>query len=315
MNGMRVPYGALRRIDEFEFQRSVDQPLVQAADLLAGSVAHLSKALIQGRSFSPQEVELGGLVFPAFLVHEVALAMPICSDHMLRQFGRAISLAYPVESGGSRDSGEIQFRWTSTLPNDDPLPILPPLKDDLPNDRMPDKIVRVTLPIYGLENSNGQLVVLLPPDVTFEQTSVEERSLPLWTRRELAESFLAEQEWHEQHPVVEFGPREARDLINRLREQSQWTEIVVFNLFDDDAAPYPIERLAREMERVIERIERACESGIANVLVDNHDIDGHKVVSLLLSSGEYGAMRMSDGLIAKAKTREDALVQLSALMR
>ena len=317
LNGMRVPYGAIRSIEEFEIQRSVDQPLLQAADLLAGSIAHLSGALIQGRQLQPQEIELGGLLFPAMLLGEIALAMPVCSDRMLKRIGSAIRQAYPETPKAIQKEADDRwpFRWTSTVSDGGPLPVLPAPRNPTIKDRVADHTFTIDLPLFGLANdSANQLVVLLPSENRFDETSVYERCVPLWTRRELAKAFLEDQDWSEPHHVVEFGPKEIPDLINQLREQSQWVEMVGFNLIEDPM-PYPITRLADEMERIWDRCIRAARAGVVEVLFKKHEIGGHEVSSTLVSSGEYVAMRMSDGLRVAGATREEAILKLTAAMK
>jgi hypothetical protein len=315
INGMRVSYGAIRAIEDFETQRSVDQPMLQAADLLAGSIAHLSAALIQGKTLRPQEVELGGLIFPAMMLDGIALATPVCSDRMLKKIGATVRQAYPdVCSTKAKETDDHwPFQWSSTVEGEGPLPVLPGPPKPTNETRVPDRKIKIDLPLFSIaNNSANQLVVLLPNGKRFDETTVHERFVPFWTSRQLAESSLEEQEWSEPHHVIEFGPKELPDLVARLREQAQWVEIVGVNPFEEEAAPYPILRLADEMERIWDRCRRAAGAGILNVPYKEHEINGEAVVSLLLSSGEYAAMRMSDGLRASGASREEALSSLAA---
>jgi hypothetical protein len=175
--------------------------------------------------------------------------------------------------------------------------------------------MKIDLPLFSIANdSANQLVVLLPHGKSFEGTTDLERCAAIWTKRELADVFLTENEWSEPHHVIEFGVKELPDLISRLREQSKWVEIIAFNLFEEDAAPYPIKQLADEMERIWDRSLRAAAAGILNVLYKQHQVSGQAVATLLLSSGDYAAMRMSDGLRASGATREEALSNLTDAM-
>jgi hypothetical protein len=319
INGMRVPFGAIRTIDDFEIQRSVDQPLLQAADLLAGSIAHLSAALIQERNLYPQEVALGGLIFPALLLDGITLAMPVCSDRMLEKIGSAIQQAYPKINSTTSNENEIDdrcpFRWTSTAEGEGPLPVLPVPMTSTTGDHVPDRIIKIDLPLFGIANDSvGQLAVLLPHGKAFDQTNNYERCVPLWTSRGLADTFLEELEWSEPHHVIEFGPKELPNLVSRLREQAHWVELVWFNLFEEKATPYPIKRLADEMERIWNRCLRVAEAGIIDLLFKQHETNGDSIVSLLLSSGQYAAMRISDGLMSTGDSREEALSNLAKAM-
>lgn len=315
INGMRVPYGAIRAIEEFEIQRSVDQPMLQAADLLAGSIAHLSAALIQEKALHPQELELGGLIFPALMLEGIALAAPVCSNRMLKEIGAAIRQAYPdVCSTQPKETDDRwPFQWTSTVAGEGPLAVLPAPPKPTNETRIPDRKIKIDLPLFCIANNSAdQLAVLFPHEKCFDETTVYERCVPIWTSRQLAEAFLEDREWSEPHHVIEFGPKELPDLVARLREQSQWVEMVGFNLFEEEAAPYPILQLADEMERILERLRRAAEAGFLKVLYNVHEINGEAVGSVLLSSGEYAARRMSDGLTGTGASREEALSNLTA---
>ena len=81
VEGMRVPYSAIRLIENFEIQRSVEQPLIQAADLLAGSITHLATRMAKGEQLRQQEIDLGGLTLPPMLLPDIALALPTASAH------------------------------------------------------------------------------------------------------------------------------------------------------------------------------------------------------------------------------------------
>jgi hypothetical protein len=98
----------------------------------------------------------------------------------------------------------------------------------------------------------------------------------------------------------------------------QWVEMVWFNLFEEEAAPYPI--LATSPTKWSVHLGPIPSSGISGCsrcyFTMSTRIDGEAVGSLLLSSGKYAAMRMSDGLRAtgQAALAEETLSSLTAAM-
>jgi hypothetical protein len=316
LEGMRVPYGAIRMIGDFEVQRSVEQPMIQAADLLAGSISHLATALLDGRKLHPPEIELGGLVLPPLLFNELVIAKPVCSDRMLKRFGKAIHLAYPQVAATEPVAVPVpDIRWTSTLPGegDVPLPLLPVPSVEEARET-PTHSVKIDLPIYGICDEAGRLTVLLPPEKAFAETAGLERCVPLWCRRASAEAFYAEQPWDVPQQLIEFGPKEMPELIARLQKAAEWTDYVRFNMFDDDEAPIPILPFAADLQRVWDRIVRSCQSGILDTLAKNETLNGHEVFTVLLAHGGYAALKKPSGPKASGRTREEAISNLMAIL-
>lgn len=308
----------IKTIDDFEVQRSVDQPLIQAADLLAGSIAHLCAALIRDRGLQEQEIELGGFVLPALIVPGPLLANPICSERMLHKIGEAIRLAYPKAGDAARDDGPKYFHCTNNVP-EGPLPVFPasPVRTESNADSRADSrqmlTVKIDLPLFALANNSGDLLVVAPPDVPIESASRFDKRLPLWLRRAAAEEFRESEKWTAPQHVVEFGPHNLRSLIDQLRWQAQSVEYAAI-VNDDIVRPWPVLGLADVLERIRDRTERAANAGALDVLLKKHHVKGHSVLSLLMSSGEYAAMRESDGLRAEAVTRDAAVAKLAAMI-
>ncbi len=317
MNGMQVPFGAIRVIEDFEVQRSVDQPLIQAADLLAGSIGHLATSLIRGRVLHRQEIELGGLLFPAMLQKEILLTNVICSTRMFGKIGEAIRIAYPsVSDHEPKTSEESEIKWKSTLPEGE-LEVLPALRGERSSQEKPAISIKFTLPIFSIASvAKNELRVLFPPGKAFGETTDVERCLPIWTRRDLADSFLNKNDWTEPHYVIEFGAKEIPDFVERIRAISEWTAYVRMNLFEEEAKyPYPILRLADDLERIWARIQRVGANGLLDAVFKHHEIGGQVIQSLLLSSGEYIAIRPTDGMRAEGRTRDEAVARLTSLIQ
>jgi len=318
VNGMHIPYGALQMVEDFEFQPSDTQPLVQAADLLAGSIAHLAIGLNDDRVLHAQELELGRFVLPPLIIPDSLLAFPVCSERLLGKFGEAIYQAFPdaIEDFLPEDSTrDVQF--TSTLPGLGSLPLLPAKPQVAVAETAGATLVKLDLPLFGIvSDADDRLVLLLPPEKNYVDTPRNETCVPLWIRREAAEEFLEQESpgWTEPHHVVEFGPAEMPELIKRLRGQSEWTDRIVLNMGEVNVAPCPILRLADEIERIWDRTMRAGAAGIVGTLYQTRTINGQQVGTFLLSTGEYAAMQMSDGTRANGATREEAIAQLRVLM-
>ncbi len=170
--------------------------------------------------------------------------------------------------------------------------------------------VKIDLPLFGIVNdSAGSLLLMLPPEKTLEETPKEETCVPLWTRRSTAESFLAEcsPDFSEPHHIVEFGPKDMPDLIEQLRGLAEWSDVVAFNLFDTDAAPCPILRLADDLERIWNRVIQAGATGILQTIYQTMVVDSREIGSVLLSTGEYAAMELPNGPVLKGSSREEAI--------
>ncbi len=309
--GMVVPYGAIKMVQELEFQASEAQPLVQAADLLAGSIAHISMRVLAGRKLHEQELKLARFVLPPLILPDIQLAFSICSNQMLAKFGQAIKAAFPLETGGKPTGGPpAHIQWKSSIPDTDVLPLLPAKPVTEPTATAVGLSVKIDLPLFGIVNdSAGSLLLMLPPEKTLEETPKEETCVPLWTRRSTAESFLAEcsPDFSEPHHIVEFGPKDMPDLIEQLRGLAEWSDVVAFNLFDTDAAPCPILRLADDLERIWNRVIQAGATGILQTIYQTMVVDSREIGSVLLSTGEYAAMELPNGPVLKGSSREEAI--------
>jgi hypothetical protein len=159
IRGMVIPYGAVKMVNELDFQPSLSQPLVQAADLLAGSIAHLSISLVNGRRLRDQEVELGGLVLPTLILPEIMLGYALCAASMLARFGDAITLAFPDAVKGEDKPDKIE--WRSTLPNENVLPVLPPPRIDSSDIAKAAVTIKFDLPLFGIANDSEDILLLL----------------------------------------------------------------------------------------------------------------------------------------------------------
>lgn len=309
LEGMDVPFGAIRTIDNLEFQQSHHQPLVQAADLLAGSIAHLAKKLINDEQLHPQESELAHFAFAPLNIPDLKLANPVCSQRMLKRIEEAFRAYLPdtaVESQHIQSSDSVC--WTSTLPSGHKIPLLPASLAEEAERPTPHHRIKIDLPLFSVANLSRELALVLPPELRLNETDRNSRCYLLWTDKTLAERFLSEQDWVA-HQVIEFGPAELTELIEKLRAAMQWTDWVYFQ-FPEPHGRIPIEKLADDLERVWERCKRLFRTGLSAEVYQKHEIRDDEVWSALMGNGDYAAIRLSDGLRGSAKTRAGAIEEL-----
>lgn len=301
--GQDVPYGALRAIQSFETQRSVHQPLIQAADLLAGTINHVCTKLQAGQALTAAERRLAQLSLPLMLVPNLRLAWPICSDRMLRRIGVLFHEAFgagatvsPVGPGQSAPSV--------------PLPVFPVVQaPEGGPQRFP-----VNLPLFGIARvSDGAIMIALPPERAFEETKRVDRFIPLYTSESTAQQFLEEEQtrWAEPHEVRRFDVRELPELFEQLDAWGEYAAWVVLDPFCEVVGRIDVHEFAGTMRGIIDRIERAIRSGAFDVLLQHHTLNGREAISLLLSSGQYGAAWKDDhGTVHTGTTRDAALDSL-----
>lgn len=295
--GSNLGHGSVLTVADFEVQRSVDQPLIQSADLLAGSINGLCIKLSEGKELTSYELEIAKFALTPMLFKEQKIAFPICSDQMLGRIGSAIRKCFPdIASGGE------------TLPYKQPvprrLPLLPALQQAA-EAHSGRPVHHTPLPLYGIVTDEHERLIVLQYEQTDELLEADDIVVPLFTRKELAEEFLTEhqRQWDGDHSVRRFDVPEVRELLSRLEEMSGAVRAVEF----DRRGLVELPEFISKLEEVVERVETAFRTGTNNVLVEHHDVDGIRIISVLLSSGRYGAMLGNDGEIFYGATRQEAV--------
>jgi hypothetical protein len=297
LEGRSVGYGAIRRISEFEMQRSVDQPLIQAADLLAGAVNDVCIDLVRGRHITGSELELAGLTLPILFFRDIKIGWPVLSERMLDRIKSLLGQLYPLPAVNSDEFSDLA---TGDL--------LPPLRTEVTapaHKRMP-----ADLPMFGVTNlSEDKLLVMVSPDCDPRNVERYDRCVPLFTSVEQARAFQAtfSSDWTEPHQIRRFDAPDLVDLVHRLEHLIPYTDRVVFDMLSGEPKLVNIVRFVSGLKAVVERMIHAGRTGIMDTLVQRHLLPDGEAMSMLLSSGQYSAMRLPAGRIFSARTREEAI--------
>lgn len=298
MIGQEIPYGPIRAIKTFETQRSELQPLLQAADLLAGSVGHVCLKLWSGTKLTPAEQQLAQLTLPLLLA-EPRLAWPLCSDRMYGQIAEFLQEAF----GGGHELTQTEPGLRGRFP------VLPPLASEpVPPSKRP-----LTLPLFAVTRaSDGGLLFVPRSD---EETSLRQSFVPLFTEQKTAQQFYDENHalWTMTQVIRAYDAPEIQELIQQLEAVSLHADLVIINPLSESAGHLQTSQFVENLRGIFERVIRAAHSGISDVLLQTHSINGRKATTLLLSSGEYGAAWKDDQQsVYTGITREAAMDLLIA---
>lgn len=295
--GARLGQGSVLTIDSFETQRSVEQPLIQAADVLSGAINSLCINLIRGNELTPHELEVSRYILTPMLFREHKIAFPLCSDRMLTRIGEAVRKSFPECLS---DADPLPYKKSDSRG----LPVLPILQQHPAAESERPKL-RIDLPLYGIACGSDERLIALSCSEPSSLTCENEPVVPLFTRQDCADEFLAEMQpqWAEPHRVRCFNVPDLVDLLTQLDGISEFAETIVF----DSYGLMKTRELIEGLKAVMGRTLTAMQTGAMNVLLERHSINGVGVVSVLLSSGEYGAMESGGGEVFRAGTREEAV--------
>jgi hypothetical protein len=302
-----VPYSGIRHIPEFEIAQSDAQPLVQAADVLAGAVNHICKRLTRGEALTEAEHELGRLVLPPLVYRAARLTWPVCSDLFLKQIGRRIRELF----GGEHEASSPETLAMQKAASDAPLlpPHLSPAEwgdETLPR-------FKVDLPMYGIVGRESSCLMILRVPLGH---SGRDSFVVLFTSEEGATDYLESYdppELTEPHDVRCFGPREAVELVELLERCLAVTSWAAFDLFDDEKRAYVyLPAFVQGMRRSLDRVARTFASGFDKHIIQWHDIGEEPAISMLTSTGDYIAAIPSERETYSGTTREDAVKALMA---
>jgi hypothetical protein len=296
--GSELGHGSVLTVDTFEIQRSVDQPLIQAADLLSGAINSLCISLVKGADLTPHELEISQYVLTPMLFREHKIAFPICSDKMLTLIGEAIRKTFQELSSAA---GPLPYDKSHARG----LPLLPSNKQDRPVVRSDRPKLKIDLPLYGIICEENSRLIAISYSEPGDVPGAEGPVIPLFTKQSHADEFLAEMQprWEEPHRVHCFGPLELNDLLTRLNKMAEIADVIEI----DSRGLIKTREVIEGLDNVRLRTLMAIQTGAMNVLMERHSIDGVEIVSLLLSSGEYGAMQDGGGEVFRASSREEAI--------
>lgn len=295
-----VAYSGLEHVADFETRDSKDSPIIQAADLLAGAIAHCCKLAMNDSDASEADIALADLVMLGLLVPEPRLTWLVCSEHCIRQLGSKVlkpALARIIPDVARRDEQV----------NDALAPMFPSRLSPRPTTA--ERRLLLDFPMYGIVgvNSGGLMGVV---NDEFEEGPM--RSLVfLFSTRERAESFLAyweEDELTEPQEIVEFGPKDARRLTDLMLSAAEWSTCAAFDPDNNETLKLlPLKETAEEIRARFDRVMRLFASGLDRVLTDRVAIGGVEILAMQTSDGKFGAMVHPRGKIYFGSSKQEAI--------
>jgi len=293
----------MKHVGSLEFGSSKDAVLLQAADILAGSVNHLAKRALQQKNVTDAEVELAGHVLPALLVDLPRIAWSVGSSRWVGQLGSCYFSQLQTDEETVSDE---QLVCRSDLFA--PAPLLPATGGARREEPHPRKYV-VPIPLYALVDKQSTMLACV--EMKNPSTGRDDLAVVLFSDEQCAEETrtqLAIQSADE--GVLEirlFGPTEIPELLFRLDRIKESAGVIVFDPNTDDMALTSLEGYVVALKRMLDRIERALESGIYKQMLQLHEVDGVKIMSYLCADGSYLAGIHPDGKLYRAMSREEAI--------
>jgi hypothetical protein len=302
---VKYPNGAevllpLKYIPEFEVDDSKTSPFLQAADILAGTVVHITKAALKKRALTPTEVDLANRIFPALLSDEPRLAWTVGSDRWNAEIAKCF-----LEVGVPN----VEVQPDTAIPRVRDVPMLPAAaKPTAPNVKsvafpsQPVGIVSKRLKRLLVVNESHHLmphegesaVLLFASEATANRvlTSLEQAAL-------LDDAF----------EIAKYNDlKQFQELISQLEEAAQVTDTLLIDwLTEVETKPMHLPTTVAHLQRLMERNLRAKANGIINELFQKQFHKGVEIHSLLLSEGGYMALIPSTSVTFKFETREEAI--------
>ena len=304
-----VPYSSFSHIPEFQLVPSVDCQMVQAADVLAGTVNYLMKLAVAGQTPSPADMELAMLTIPGFFVSDPRIAWLIVSEKLQTALGKTFILPAVIEKRVASEKS----RQPQLAPR--PAAMFPVVGQQPAEINSPRETFKWDMPIYGVQGKrSGVLMMVNTGDFQLEGTTYS-GVLPLFTSREKAAALLGcwePDELTEPQEVMEFGPRELPQLIKLLEQVSKTVKLLVIDpgLNEKDKKFLDLEKVIAGMTEMWDRTKRLFTSGLDKVMIQHHEVSGVRAMTILGSNGDYGALLPPNGKLYRGNTRELALAAL-----
>ena len=305
--GGEISFGRLDSVAEFEMVDSRERLPVQAADILAGTLNHLLRVAMSDRAPTDTELDLAKMTFPALLESEIKIAWPLWSDECAGRIGR--TLLFP---GGKADRQSPSTDCQQERPYQGSGQLLPVTG----RTKKPQGLYSIPTTIYAIEGSESQgLLILKMP------AQAEARFLPggaglaaaLFSTRESAASLLEGlEDISEPQEIVKYSTPKIPDLLDKVEEAGSHTPVVVFDPLTDSQAFLDLHGFVRSSRTALTRGQRLIRSGLAPTLSQRFRVGNKEALSLLLSSGLYGAMILPEGEVYVGSTREEAEEALKA---
>lgn len=293
----------LKHVGAMEFGSSKDSVLLQAADVLAGSVNYLAKRAIQKREVTDLDSELGALLFPALLIDLPRIAWSVGSPRWVGQLGSYYFAQWQTDEGGVSDERlACRTDWFT------PAPLLPAGAEGGSKERQTGKY-DIPIPIYALVEKES--VRLISVEMTNPSTGLKDAAVVLFSEEQYAEElktqFATEREEDEGLVIRLFGPADIHELVFQLDQAKESAGMIVFDPNTKNMALTSLKGFVLGLKRMLDRIKRAIESGIYKQMFQLHKVGGVEIMSYLCADGSYVAGTYPDGKIYHATSREDAV--------
>lgn len=297
---IRLPNGApivsgLHAISKFEMQTSRHSPFIQAADLFAGALNRACRRLDGGVVLQEEERKLNSLLFtPLMMKTPPVLAWPVVSNAFLAKLVTGLE-------------------WTKQTPSDGPLAtpdtLLPTVGAGRPR-TPPGPRSSFPCPTWVLVEPDGRLLAVQRRDSPDSDKGDPFAVVPVFSNESAAAEF--KQVHYPGDDLRAEGLGDDRvtfgKLVAKLEAAATHAKYVVLDC--NQPGPWrltPIDECVLKLRAVAERAVRAVASGVADVLRQEHVVEGRSYVTLLLSSGEYAAHETNPRNFVTAETREAAL--------
>ena len=293
----------LKHVESMEFASSKDSVLVQAADILAGSVNYLSKCAVQQKRVDDLDIELAEHLFPALFIEIPQIAWSVGSARWVGQLGSY----YFKRFQGPKDR-DLEKRSVDRSDFFMPAPLLPTIIKNDGEEQQKRKYV-IPIPIYALlEKENDRIISV---EVVNSASGHKDISVLLFSEekyaQELKAQFIKERKEDERLKVILFGPGDIHKLVFHLEQVKEYASIIVFDINNKKMAMMPLNGFVLDLKRMLDRIERAISLGIYKQMFKLHEIDGVKIMSYLCADASYMAGIYPDGKLYRSASREEAV--------
>lgn len=298
----------LKHVGAMEFGSSRDSVLLQAADVLAGSVNYLAKKAIQQREVTDIDIELAEHLFPALFIDLPRIAWSVGSSRWVGQLGSYYFSQLQTDKEVVSDERLVcRTDWFS------PAPLLPPTAEAGREEQQTGKY-DIPIPLYALVGKESASLVSV--EMTNPSTGFKDAAVVLFSEQQYAEEIKTqlamETKENEELEIRSFGPGDIHELICYLDQAKEYAGMIVFDLNKENVALTLLDGIVLDLKRLLDRIGRAIESGIYKQMFKLHEVNGVKIMSYLCADGSYVAGTYPDGKIYHATSREDAV---SAVIR
>jgi len=293
----------LKHVGAMEFGSSKDSVLLQAADVLAGSVNYLAKKAIQQKEVTDIDIELAEHLFPALLIDLPRIAWSVGSSRWVGQLGSYYFYQFQTDKEVVSDERLIcRTDWFS------PAPLLTPTEEAGREEQQTGKY-DIPIPLYALVGKESASLVSV--EMTNPSTGFKDAAVVLCSEQQYAEEIKTqlamETEEDEDLEICSFGPGDIHELIGYLDQAKEYASMIVFDLNKENVALTLLDGIVLGLKRLLDRIGRALESGIYKQMFKLQEVNGVKIMSYLCADGSYVAGTYPDGKIYHATSREDAV--------